>query len=738
MGHLNGQQLKEMVSQKLVRGVSIPKSAEVSFCERCVEEKMARKPFKPHGKIRSKRPLQRVHSDVCGPMPTNSLGGKRYFVTFVDDYTRFCSVYFTRNKSEVFNKFKEFESRVSSECESSIATLRSDNGGEYLSEEFESYLTSKGIHHELSAPYSPSQNGVAERINRTLMESARSMMSQAGIPESYWAEAVATAAYLRNRSPSRTLGSTTPYERWYGESPDLRHLRVFGCMAYAYIPDSNRTGKLSKKAEKLRFIGYSSQAKAYRLIDEKTSKISVRRDVIFNESDFQYDSVGARDAEPTVHCHEIPKEQVQEPHPDEPADQERRYPTGNRSGPVRYGFDEYVETACIGGDQLEVPQSIEEALKGKISERWKEAADSEYQSLIENDTWELVEPPPGRTPVGCRWIFKTKHGSDGKVERYKARLVAKEYTQKYGEDYAETYSPVVRYSSIQALLAFAVQNDMMVHQMDAITAFLNGTLDEEIYMEQPPGYVKEGQEHLVCKLKRSLYGLKQSPRCWSTVFRDHMESTGFKQSTADPCVFIKSEKDDLTIVAVYVDDLIIVSKNPATMKKIKKSLTARFKMKDLGKLSYCLGITVVYDKERKYLLMHQKQYIQSLLENYGLSQAKPAPTPANVSVKLVKDDGVSKPVDPGYYQSMVGSLLYAAIATRPDIANAVGAVSKFNLCPTEAHMTAVKRIFRYLKGTINLGLKYKQDNCDLIGLSDADWAGDTDDRHSTGADTGYK
>ena len=277
MGHLNGQQLKQMVSQKLVRGMNIPKSAEVTFCEKCVEEKMARKPFIPHGRIRSKRPLQRVHSDVCGPMPTNSLGGKKYFVTFVDDYTRFCSVYFMRNKSEVFNMFKEFELRVSNECESSIATLRSDNGGEYLSEEFESYLTSKGIHHELSAPYSPAQNGVAERINRTLMESARSMMSQAGLPESYWAEAVATAAYLRNRSPSRTLGNTTPYERWCGEKPDLRHLRVFGCMAYAYIPDTNRTGKLSKKAEKLRFIGYSSQAKAYRLIDEKTQKITVRR-----------------------------------------------------------------------------------------------------------------------------------------------------------------------------------------------------------------------------------------------------------------------------------------------------------------------------------------------------------------------------------------------------------------------------------------------------------------------------
>ena len=318
------------------------------------------------------------------------------------------------------------------------------------------------------------------------------------------------------------------------------------------------------------------------------------------------------------------------------------------------------------------------------------------------------------------------------MERYKARLVAKGYTQKYGEDYTETFSPVVRYSSIRALLAFAVQNDMMIHQMDAVTAFLNGKLDEEIYMEQPSGYVKEGQEHMVCKLKRSLYGLKQSSRCWSNVFKSHMDSTGFKQSDADPCIFVKGEKDDLTIVAVYVDDLIIVSKNPETMKKIKKSLATRFKMKDLGKLSYCLGISIVHDKEKKCILMHQKQYIQMLLEKYGLSEAKPVSTPANISVKLVKDDGVSKPIDSGQYQSMVGSLLYASIATRPDIANAVGAVSKFNSCPTEAHLTAVKRIFRYLKGTMDLGLKYqKSDDFQLIGFSDADWAGDMSDRHST-------
>ena len=511
-------------------------------------------------------------------------------------------------------------------------------------------------------------------------------------------------------------------------------------MCYAYIPEVNKKGKLNNKAEKLHFIGYSLQTKGYRLIDESTSKVLVRRDVICNESDFQYDSSKTKvtDEGTTTNHEQVMVPEDEEPielpnelQPQEQVVQEQQhwYPRRQRTAPVRYGIDEFVDTAFLDEVQIEEPKSIEEALK---DQEWKEAADSEYQSLMENETWKLVKLPTGRKPVGCKWIFKTKCTSDGKVERYKARLVAKGYTQKPGEDYDETFSPVVRYSSIRTLLAFAVQNGMMIHQMDVVTAFLNGTLDEDIYMEQQPGYIKKGEEHLVCKLKRSLYGLKQSSRCWNTVFKQYMESINFKQCTADPCIFVTGEEADLTIVAVYVDDLIVIAKTPETIKKIKESLAARFKMKDLGKLHYCLGISIQHDEERGSLWMDQRQYIQLLLKRYGLSQAKTATTPADINVKLVKNDGVSKPVNPLNYQSMVRSLLYAAITTRPDIAQAVGAVSKFNSCPTEAHLTAVKRIFRYLKGTIDLCIKYERsaDNC-LVGFSDADWAGDLTDRHST-------
>ena len=394
-------------------------------------------------------------------------------------------------------------------------------------------------------------------------------------------------------------------------------------------------------------------------------------------------------------------------------------------------MDEYVSMA-IGDNHTEEPNTLEEALASQHSREWKEAADSEYQSLIDNDTWDLVELPANRTAIGCKWVFKAKTGSDGAVNRYKGRLVAKGYAQKYGVDYDETFSPVVRFSSIRALLAFAVQNDIIIHQMDVVTAFLNGSLEEEIFMEQPEGYVCPGGDHLVCKLKKSLYGLKQAPRCWNTTLTQFLESKDLERNAADPCVFVRMEGDNPIIVAVYVDDLIILAKALEIMNTVKQALAERFKMKDLGEIHYCLGITIVHDKERNSICMHQKQYVNSIVEKFGLASAKTVATPADGNVQLRKDDGVSKDVDATMYQSMVGSLLYAAIATRPDIAQAVGVVAKYCSKPNETHMTAVKRILRYLKGTADLGLRFvKSENGGLVGYSDADWAGDVDNRHST-------
>ena len=609
LGHLSGQRLAAISRNETVTGINIPNTAKLSFCEGCVEGKMHRQPFKPVGEIRSSRKLQLIHSDVCGPMQTESIGGHKYFVTFIDDYSRCCAVYYLKRKSEVFEKFKEFEVSAVNECGQKIGTLRTDNGGEFVSKEFDAYLASKGIRHELTIAHTPQQNGVAERMNRTLLESSRAMLCHAGLPNHYWAEAVGTAAHLRNRVVTSAIKEAkTPYEKWYGRKPYVGHLKVFGCVAYAHVPDCLRQ-KLDKKASKLRFVGYCTRSKGYRLFDEKTKKLIMSRDVTFNETNFDLAKAEAEQTEVV----DIDPESGQ---PEEEPVNEQQVQEPRRSGrqhrpPSRYVM-EYADTATVDhvaykACEIMEPRTIEDAFASDHAKEWKAAADSEYESLMKNETWELVELPQDREAIGCKWVFKVKYTSNGEVERFKGRLVAKGYAQKHGIDYEETFSPVVRFSSIRALLAFGVQENMLIHQMDVVTAFLNGELSEEIYMQQPDGYVVPGKENLVCKLKKSLYGLKQSPRCWYNAFHTFIESIGFRQSAADPCVYIRLG-DTTTIVAVYVDDLILLSRTTPEMQEVKKRLTERFMMKDMGKLHYCLGISICHDEDNHCILLQQKQF----------------------------------------------------------------------------------------------------------------------------------
>lgn len=484
---------------------------------------------------------------------------------------------------------------------------------------------------------------------------------------------------------------------------------------------------------KVRFLGYATNAKGYRLWDEQKGKILIRRDVVFNETEFkckQSEDDLCLGNEVTLHTDER-QTSTEETVASDAAKGDQRI----RRPPKRYGFEEFADVATVDHYAnlccVTEPKTLEEAMSSPNAKEWKEAADLEYESLLENDTWDLVDLPKDRKAVGSKWVFKVKHHSDGQVERYKCRLVAKGYSQIYGADYDETFSPVVRFGSIRTLLSFAVQNNLNVHQMDVVTAFLNGHLEEEIYMEQPEGYIKPGQEHLVCKLNKSIYGLKQSPRCWSKAFTEFMKSIGFTQSTSDQCVFVRTGQE-LEILAVYVDDLILITESAESMTNLKDTLKKHYKMKDMGELSYILGISVVQDKAKNHVVLHQRQYIENILQKYGMYSANPVGTPADTNVKLRKSDDVSQPVNPSMYQSMVGSLLYAAMATRPDIAQAVSVVSRFNANPNTTHLTAVKRILRYLKGTLNLGLKYQRtETGTLIGYSDADWAGDQDDRRST-------
>ena len=740
-GHLGAQGMQALAKNKMVNGLDFDWKEESSFCESCVQGKSHRLPFQPSTLKRADHPLELIHSDVCGKVGTRSLGGGEYFVTFVDDHTRHVWVYILKRKGEVFQRFQEWKALVEKSSGRKVKTLRSDNGGEYISTEFTSYLTKEGIKHELTIPHTPQQNGVAERLNRTLVEGVRTMLADSKLPHRFWAEAISTAVYLRNRSPTKALQGITPHEAWSGRKPDVSSLRIFGCSAYAHVPRAERR-KLDSKARKCVLLGYGTNQKGYRLYDLGRMKVIHSRDVILDETSMP----GIQKEETTVKYVELEVEEepvIEEtvtPNPPDSVPEEStasdpivsesglRRSTRNKQKPDRYSHN-----LTMASTEQQDPSSVAEAKSSPDKAKWEKAMEGEMESLHSNDVWELVEPPPNRKIVGSKWIFKRKVDSDGAVERYKARLVAQGYTQKFGLDYEETFSPVVRFESIRSVVALGVQHKLQLHQMDVSTAFLHGELAEEVYMRQPEGFVEQGKEHLVCRLKRSIYGLKQSPRCWNHALDSKLREMGFEQTSSDPCLYVHFDSEGVMfLVAVYVDDIVLGGRSEAKMNAVKKELSQKFEMKDLGPLHHFLGVKVIQDHLTEIIWIGQPSYTEKMLQKFGMYDSKPVSTPVNPDVKLVPSENPDDVCNQQKYQAVVGSLLYLSTKTRPDIAYAVSRVTRFCAKPTVEHWTAVKRILRYLKGTSNLGLLYREDTpAEITGYSDADWAGDVGDRKST-------
>jgi histone deacetylase 1/2 len=355
----------------------------------------------------------------------------------------------------------------------------------------------------------------------------------------------------------------------------------------------------------------------------------------------------------------------------------------------------------------------------------------EYDALMKNKTWRLVPPRHGTNIVDCRWIYKIKRKADGSIDRYKARLVAKGFKQRYGIDYEDTFSPVIKISTVRLVLAIAVSRGWSLRQLDVKNAFLHGVLEEEVYMRQPPGYEDKLQPTYVCKLDKALYGLKQAPRAWYARLSSQLIRLGFHASKSDTSLFIYRKSHVTIYMLIYVDDIIVASSSQAATDALLRDLSKEFAIKDLGDLHYFLGIEV--QKIDNGLVLNQKKYAQDVLTRVGMVECKGVTTPMSSSEKITARDGeLLGPDDVTSYRSMVGALQYLTL-TRPDISYAVNKVCQYLHAPTTVHWTAAKRILRYVKHTIGIGLTFLKSQSTLLSaFSDADWAGCVDDRRSTG------
>ncbi|CAI7798883.1 unnamed protein product [Closterium sp. NIES-54] len=750
MGHVALPILQQLVKSEMVAGIRVKgEPDEVLGCLTCMQAKFTRYPFSS-SEATAKAPLDEVVMDVVGPLKLGAAGAE-YFLTIVDVYTRMTWVYVLSKKSDVAETVKaDWLPMVERQQDRLVKAIRTDRGGEFLSKEFGLWLKKNGIRHSLTMPYSPAMNGIAERANRTIPETARGLLIEAGLPEYFWPDAVRSACVAKNRAlthvgadkwvpcnvpsyrtiPSRntranrTIPETArgllieaglpeyfwpdavrsacvaknralthvgadkwvPYVEWIGRKPKVDMLRVFGCMCMALVPKHLRHNKLGAKAIWAVHLGMAQNSKGWLLWDPFTKKFLVSRDCKFMENLMYKDwkaeneaKIGmrfgevkssglehvelplelssgstttrqsslvnggeeAKDAEeeeeevqqvsecaptlpsrttsaPRIRVTPQQRQGLHVPAAEEEGRGKRRIQAPNRltydalgkpaksalaGAALMVGEDEesdYEECAFAFFSPVEMtgePATLKEALESSDAEEWKKAMESELKSIEENGTWELVELPEGRKAITSKWLFKINSDADGKIERYKSRLVAKGYQQKEKVDYKELFAPVVKPTTLRTLFAGAAIKGWVVKQMDVTTAFLNGVLEEEIFMAQPEGF--DDVSGRVLRLKKALYGLKQAPRQWYLKLRGVLEEIGCTPSTADHSLFMLGEGEQRSFMVVYVDDILIFSPSSDLVKEVMLKLQDKFKCKALGDVSFYLGLHIERDVEKR-------------------------------------------------------------------------------------------------------------------------------------------
>ncbi|KAK2385091.1 putative mitochondrial protein [Trifolium repens] len=749
MGHLNLKGMKKVISLEAIRGIPKLRIVEGKVCGECQIGKQVRMSHPMLEHQTASKVLELLHMDLMGPMQVESLGGKRYVLVVVDDFSRYTWVNFIREKSDAFDVFKELCIQIQREKCSNVVRIRSDHGREFENSKFDDFCAAEGIKHEYSSPITPQQNGIVERKNRTIQESARVMLHAKNVPYHFWAEAMNTACYVHNRVTLRKGTTFTLYELWKDRKPTVKHFHIFGSECFI-LADREPRRKLDPKSEKGFFLGYSTNSRAYRVYNTKTQVVMESANVVVKDSpDKEKEGIDqgtsvSVNAEPDYGASTpASMNEADERTIEEDSDESAR-PKATSKGPsVRVQKNHPLDLVIGNPEQgittrrtndvvanscfvsLFEPKNVKEAL---TDEAWIEAMQEELNQFERSEVWDLVPRPEDVNVIGTKWVYKNKSDENGTVTRNKARLVAQGYTQIEGLDFDETFAPVARLESIRLLLGVACILKFKLYQMDVKSAFLNGYLQEEVYVEQPKGFVDPEYPNYVYKLKKALYGLKQAPRAWYERLTQFLEEQGYRKGGSDKTLFVKQEKGKFIIAQIYVDDIVFGGMSNAMVQHFVQQMQSEFEMSLVGELTYFLGLQIKQMDDT--IFISQSKYARNIIKKFGMDNATHKRTPAPTHLKLTKDEkGIS--VDQSLYRSMIGSLLYLT-ASRPDITYAVGVCARYQADPKVSHLTQVKRILKYVNGTSDYGIMYSHcENSTLYGYCDADWAGSADDRKST-------
>ncbi|KAJ9567352.1 hypothetical protein OSB04_003318 [Centaurea solstitialis] len=739
-----------------------------------------------HSTTKTSKVFELVHSDLW-TSPISSLSGYKYYIVFLDDFSHFLWVFPLRVKSDMFHVFSIFRAYVVNQFKTDIQSFQCDNGREFNNANLLTLFQNNGIKIRFSCPYTSQQNGKAERAIRTINNVMRTLLFQASLPPNFWAEALNMTVHILNLLPTTTLSFQSPCEILYGTFPTFTHLRVFGCLCYPNL-SSTAPHKLSPCSTACVYLGPSVNQRGHRCYDLVSHRIIISRHVVFDEDHFPYASfndsppVSAYDdlvddsSSSTLVPDVLPTSSTStespQTSPTAPTTSGDTVPTATTTAssdapstgdapsaptvaadtevaPGTSSSSTYPMTTRSRTGNLKPRQILNLSVTDSISPiptstaqavcdpHWKEAMDFEMSALLSNYTWDLVLPPASANIVGSRWLFRHKFDSQGHLARYKARLVAQGFSQQPGLDYDETFSPIVKPATIRTVLSIAVSLNWPIHQLDVKNAFLNGDLTKEVYMKQPPGYVHPSHLNHVCRLRKALYGLKQSPRAWFHRFAVFITSLGFSSSKSDSSLFVYHHGRDTIYLLLYVDDIILTASSPDLVNRVISRLSSEFKMTDLGAPSFFWELLTLVLPRAFFCLNQFLPGKSSLVLAWILViLAPPRRRQSRNCPPLVRQSLIRLFIGVSLVTFSTSRLLDLGVLfgrlNRLDISYAVQQICLFMHDPREPHFNALKRILRYLQGTLSMGLFLRPSPINrLVSYTHADWAGCPDTRRST-------
>jgi transposase InsO family protein len=761
-----------MAAPSHVAGMRITDAASSSVsCEACSVGRATRGAQRTESYHAARYVGEIISADLM-VLPEVSAGLARYASVIADHHSGWTDIRFLQSKqaNAVLGHILEFIAFLERQAGCSVKILRTDNGGEYVAQETERVLRFKGIIHQTTAPHHPSANGVSERKNRTIMDAVRSMLADAGLENIYWAHAANEAVEVHNRVLVREATGKTPFETVFGYRPSAGHFHKFGAKCVV-LDESPEHTKIDPKGLRGRYLGHVKNSEAHFVLVEGAGVVTSRSIRIIEWLDGP-DTVPAQGGPPPgfEHMHagsvqpdvplvataastveatrteQAPAAEATNGESGAPGtiavppttsegsrvgrrnpERETRFQGSYNESELAKGQSKHRALLSRTSADADAPP-VREALAGEEADKWRAAIDEEVSKLDAADTWEVVDAPPGKALIDSRLILRRKRGPTGEVLKFKARLVARGFTQRPGVDYEETYAPVARFETVLAMLAVGLRNGLQIHQVDVDSAYVNASIKEELYMRPPEG-VLEVAPGKVLRLRKAIYGLKQAGHEWNVLLTHTLVELGWTCSSYDACLFRRSRECGMEYLTVYVDDILIVS---ADVETVKTELGSRFAIKNLGRVRHLLGVTVDVLPCSRIAFLSQEPLVERKCAEFSINV--PCRTPMCGESYLMPNEGQCSASDERLYREMVGVLQYISQRTRPDIAFAAGMLGRFGANPSEAHISAARRVFGYLLHTKGHGIVLDSRDTSLRGVRvhcDSDWAGDRSDRKST-------